>query len=57
MPSTHILSAFDEDLKYLNRRISEMGGLAEEMCGNAVRALVNSDAALAQKIISDDVIL
>ncbi|MBT9373469.1 phosphate signaling complex protein PhoU, partial [Rhizobium sp. CSW-27] len=42
---------------YLNRRISEMGGLAEEMCGNAVRALVNSDAALAQKIISDDVIL
>ncbi|SIR45309.1 phosphate uptake regulator, PhoU, partial [Rhizobium sp. RU35A] len=53
----HILSAFDEDLKYLNRRISEMGGLAEEMCGAAVRALVNSDAALAQKIISDDVIL
>ncbi|SIQ71765.1 hypothetical protein SAMN05880590_106358, partial [Rhizobium sp. RU35A] len=36
MPSSHILSAFDEDLKYLNRRISEMGGLAEEMCGAAV---------------------
>ncbi|MGF0537458.1 phosphate signaling complex protein PhoU [Agrobacterium sp. ES01] len=57
MPSTHILSAFDEDLKYLIRRISEMGGLAEQMVGDSVRALVNSDAALAQKVISDDVVM
>ncbi|MGE6741984.1 phosphate signaling complex protein PhoU [Allorhizobium pseudoryzae] len=57
MSPSHILSAYDEDLKYLNRRISEMGGLAEQMCGDAVRALVNSDGALAQKVISDDVIL
>nr|CAD6608232.1 phosphate transport system regulatory protein PhoU [Rhizobium sp. Khangiran2] len=57
MPSSHITSAFDEELKYLARRISEMGGLAEQMCGDAVRALVNSDTALAQKVISDDVIL
>ena len=57
MASTHILSAYDDELKYLNRRISEMGGLAEQMCGDAVRALVNSDSALAQKVISDDVIL
>ena len=57
MASTHILSAYDDELKYLSRRISEMGGLAEQMCGDAVRALVNSDSALAQKVISDDVIL
>jgi phosphate transport system regulatory protein PhoU len=57
MPSTHIMSAYDEELKYLARRISEMGGLAEQMCADAVRALVNSDTALAQKVISDDVIL
>lgn len=57
MPSTHILSAFDEELQYLTRRISEMGGLAEQMCSDAVRALVNSDSALAQKVISDDVML
>ncbi|MDO1585081.1 phosphate signaling complex protein PhoU [Rhizobium oryzicola] len=57
MPSTHILSAYDEELQYLARRISEMGGLAEQMCAQGVRALVNSDAALAQKVISDDVIL
>lgn len=55
--SSHIMSAFDEELRYLNRRISEMGGLAEQMCADAVRALVNADGALAQKVISDDVIL
>lgn len=55
--SSHIMSAFDEELKYLNRRISEMGGLAEQMCADAVRALVNADGALAQRVISDDVIL
>ena len=57
MPPSHIMSAYDEELKYLTRRISEMGGLAEQMCADAVRALVNSDAALAQKVISEDVIL
>ena len=57
MVSTHILSAYDDELKFLTRRISEMGGVAEQMVGDAVRALVNSDAALAQKVISDDVIL
>jgi phosphate transport system protein len=57
MGSTHIYSAFDEELKFLMRRISEMGGLAEQMVAESVRALVNSDAALAQKIISDDVLM
>ena len=57
MASTHIFSAYDDDLKFLSRRISEMGGLAEQMVGEAVRALVNGDTALAQKVISDDVIL
>ncbi len=56
MPS-HIVSVYDEELKYLSRRISEMGGLAEQMLGDSVRALINSDVALAQKVISDDVIL
>ena len=57
MASTHIFSAYDDDLKFLSRRISEMGGLAEQMGADAVRALVNGDTALAQKVISDDVIL
>ncbi|MFN4208665.1 MAG: phosphate signaling complex protein PhoU [Agrobacterium albertimagni] len=57
MGSTHIYSAFDEELKFLMRRISEMGGLAEQMVAESVRSLVNSDAALAQKVISDDVLM
>jgi phosphate transport system protein len=55
--STHITSIYDEDLKYLTRRISEMGGLAEQMVAESVRALVNADLALAQKVISDDTVL
>ncbi|MBA4796095.1 phosphate signaling complex protein PhoU [Rhizobium rosettiformans] len=57
MGSSHIYSAFDDELKFLMRRISEMGGLAEQMVADSVRALVNSDAALAQKVISDDVVM
>ena len=57
MVSTHIHSAYDEDLKFLTRRIAEMGGLAEQMVSDSVRALVNGDTGLAQKVISDDVIL
>ena len=57
MSSSHIVSVYDEDLKYLTRRISEMGGLAEQMVADSVRALVNADLALAQKVISDDVVL
>ena len=55
--SNHIVSVYDEDLKYLARRISEMGGLAEQMVAESVRALVNADLGLAQKVISDDVLL
>ena len=57
MSSTHIVSIYDEELKYLTRRISEMGGTAEQMVGDSVRALVNTNVALAQKVISEDVIL
>ena len=55
--ASHIVSVYDEDLKYLSRRISEMGGLAEQMVTESVRALVNADLGLAQKVISDDVVL
>ncbi len=57
MSSTHIVSIYDEELKYLSRRISEMGGTAEQMVADSVRALVSTDAALAQKVISEDIIL
>ncbi|MGN6549088.1 MAG: phosphate signaling complex protein PhoU [Pararhizobium sp.] len=57
MPLTHTVSSFDEELKYLVRRIAEMGGVAERMVAEAVGALTNGDAALAEKVIADDALL
>ena len=53
----HTVSAYDEELDFLVRRISEMGGLAERMVEESVASLIHSDAALSQKVISDDLIL
>ena len=57
MAHSHIISAFDEELKYLQRRISEMGGMAEEMVSQSVVALVNTDTELAEKVIAEDLAL
>ncbi|TSE06872.1 phosphate signaling complex protein PhoU [Mesorhizobium intechi] len=57
MQSVHIMSAFDEELKYLSKRIASMGGHAERMVEQAVAALVNADPGLAQKVINDDAVL
>jgi phosphate transport system protein len=51
------MSAFDEELKYLSKRIAAMGGHAERMVEQAVAALVNADPGLAQKVINDDAVL
>ena len=55
--NAHTVSAYDEELDFLVRRISEMGGIAERMLGESVTALINADAGLSQKVISDDLIL
>jgi len=57
MQSVHIVSAYDEELKFLSKRIAAMGGHAERMVEQAVAALVNADHGLAQKVIQDDVVL
>ena len=57
MQSVHIMSAYDEELKYLSKRIAAMGGHAERMVEQAVAALVNADPGLAQKVIRDDAVL
>jgi phosphate transport system protein len=57
MPSVHTMSAYDEELKYLSKRIAAMGGHAERMVEQAVAALVNADPGLAQKVIRDDAVL
>ena len=50
----HIVSAYDEDLKFLSGRVAAMGGMAERMIENSVSALVHNDEPLARKVIADD---
>lgn len=57
MQSVHIVSAYDEELKYLARKIAAMGGQAERMVDQAIAALVNADPALGQRVVQDDVLL
>ena len=57
MQSVHIVSAYDEELKFLSKRIAAMGGHAERMVEQAIAALVNADPGLAQKVIQDDLVL
>ena len=53
----HIVSSYDDELKFIVRRISEMGGQAERMVERSVSALINSDWGLAQSVVADDVLL
>jgi phosphate transport system protein len=50
----HTAKAFDADLQDLARMVSEMGGLAEKVVAESVRALATRDAALAQRIVALD---
>ncbi len=54
MQSVHIVSAYDEELKFLARKIAAMGGQAERMVDQAIAALVNGDPELGQRVIADD---
>jgi phosphate transport system protein len=57
MPTQHIMSAYDEELRFLATGIASMGGHAERMVEQSVQALVNADHALARKVIGDDAVL
>jgi phosphate transport system protein len=48
----HIVRSYDVDLDELRRSISEMGGLAEKMLGDATLSLVRRDTTLAQAVIA-----
>ena len=50
----HTQKAYDKELELLERRIAEMGGIAEKMVIEAMDALAGSDAALAHKVIASD---
>ena len=53
-PGTHIVTAFDDDLRRISASIAEMGGLAEEQLSSAIEALGNRDSELAEQVIRSD---
>lgn len=50
----HIMSAFDTDLEMLSSKISEMGGLAEELLSHSLEAVHRRDAELAAQVVERD---
>jgi phosphate transport system protein len=50
----HTVKSFDADLESLDRHISEMGGIAEKMLGDAMEALAGLNAELAQQVVASD---
>jgi len=50
----HIVSSFDEDLVQVQAKISEMGGLCEELLSKALESVQKRDAALAREVIDRD---
>ena len=50
----HTVKAYDRELESIERRISEMGGIAEKMIVDSMDALANGDAALANRVVALD---
>ena len=53
----HIVSAFDEDLIQVQAKISEMGGLCEELLAESLESVQNRDPAMARSVIERDRLL
>ena len=54
MPNEHHAPHFQEELENLKARLLAMGGLAEDRVRAAVRALVESDRAGVEKVLTGD---
>jgi len=54
LPVPHIVHAFDTDLELLSAKISEMGGLAEELLAHALEAVQRRDSELAKQVVERD---
>lgn len=54
---SHIVSGFDEDLVQVQAKISEMGGLCEELLSKSLESVQNRDTRLARDVIDRDKVL
>ncbi len=57
MPINHTVRSFDDELRYLEDKIAEMGSHAEQMIEQSVSAIVHNDLDLAKRVIADDIFL
>ncbi len=55
--SEHIVTRYDDELKDVQRRIAEMGGMAERLVDLSVRALTRLDQEMANQVIAEDRVL
>lgn len=53
----HTVTAFDEDLRSITRKVTEMGGYAESIVAQGVAALMRGDKGQADAIIAQDLVL
>lgn len=53
----HTVASFDEELAAIDQLIRDMGETARGMVETAIDALVKSDNALSQRVISEDAVL
>ena len=53
----HTVTAFDDDLKYVTTKISEMGGYAESIVEEALSVLIKGDVNRAQAVVAQDLVL
>jgi phosphate transport system protein len=54
MSTEHIVTSYEDELESLDKKIAHMGGLTEDLVGQAVDALRLRDSDLASSVIEDD---
>ena len=50
----HIVKAFDQELQLLDKKIAQMGGLAERLLAQGFNALERRDPKLAESVVASD---
>jgi phosphate transport system protein len=53
----HTVKAFEQELHLLDKRVTQMGGLAEQQLGRAFEALERRDPKLAAEIVAGDTLI
>jgi phosphate transport system protein len=53
----HTVTSFDQELARIEKLVRDMGEMARAMLGDATRALVAGDRALAQRTVSEDAVM